>query len=358
MKRVLISTGGSGGHVNPALSLFDHFKKDFKTFLASDVRGLKFIDEKIYKIELLNAPRITKNLLLLPYYFVSLTLSILKAYLILKKNEIDLLISTGGYMSLPFCISAKIKGINIILFEPNMFLGRSNKFFLKSSKKIVCYSDKIINFPKKYNKKIFLTQPILKKSFYPHTDYERCFVKGKINLLVLGGSQGAKFFDNFCEKIVIDLSKKNQINVVQQVFSRSERERLKKVYNNLNIKNFLFDFDPNISDKLKNCDIAITRCGASTMAELAYLRIPFIGIPYPYAKDNHQFYNLEFYEKKNCCWAINQKDADTDKLVDQIQNIFNQNSSYKDKINNMDKISYQNSWNNINKKLIKLINEN
>ena len=120
----------------------------------------------------------------------------------------------------------------------------------------------------------------------------------------------------------------------------------------------MFDFDPNISDKLKNCDIAITRCGASTMAELAYLRIPFIGIPYPYAKDNHQFYNLEFYEKKNCCWAINQKDADTDKLVDQIQNIFNQNSSYKDKINNMDKISYQNSWNNINKKLIKLVNEN
>ena len=87
MKRVLISTGGSGGHVNPALSLFDHFKKDFKTFLASDVRGLKFIDEKIYKIELLNAPRITKNLLLFPYYFVSLTLSILKAYLILKKKK-------------------------------------------------------------------------------------------------------------------------------------------------------------------------------------------------------------------------------------------------------------------------------
>ena len=87
MKRVLISTGGSGGHVNPALSLFDHFKKNFQTFLSSDIRGLKFIDEKIYKIELLNTPRITKNLLLLPYYFVSLTLSILKAYLILKKKK-------------------------------------------------------------------------------------------------------------------------------------------------------------------------------------------------------------------------------------------------------------------------------
>ena len=176
-------------------------------------------------------------------------------------------------------------------------------------------------------------------------------------MLVLGGSQGTGFFDNFCEKIILSLSKTMKVSLVQQIFNIDEIKRLKILYNSLKIKNYLFNFDPDISKKIRNCNFAITRCGASTIAELIYLKIPFIGIPYPYAKDNHQFFNLKYYKDKNCCWGINQHEAKAEGVANQIQNIFNETSYYKEKIDNMDKISYQNSWNNINKKLINLLNE-
>ena len=357
MKTILISTGGSGGHVNPALSLFDHLKNNFKTFLVTDLRGLKFIDKKKYTLKVFDAPRIPKNLLLFPSFILLLFISIIKAFFFLKKNNINHLISTGGYMSTPLCIAAKILGINIFLFEPNMFLGRSNNFFLKSAKKIICYSDKIINYPLKYKNKIFEIKPILKKSLYLDENVKNKFNKNEINLLILGGSQGTKFFDNFCEKVVLSISKNMRVSLVQQIFNIDEVKRLKILYNSHNIKNYLFNFDPDISKKIKNCNFAITRCGASTMAELIYLKIPFIGIPYPHAKDNHQFFNLKHYEDKNCCWGINQYEAKVESIANQIQNIFNETSDYKEKIDNMYKISYDNSWNNINKKLINLLNE-
>ena len=69
-------------------------------------------------------------------------------------------------MSLPLCLSAKLLKIKIILFEPNMIIGRSNKFFLKYSSKIICYSNDIRNFPLEYKYKIFLIKSLLRKRLY------------------------------------------------------------------------------------------------------------------------------------------------------------------------------------------------
>ena len=85
---------------------------------------------------------ISKNIVLLPFQLFNIIYLIIKSILFLKKRRIDILISTGGYMSLPFCLASKILNIKLFLFEPNMVLGRSNKFFIKSCVKIFCYSDK------------------------------------------------------------------------------------------------------------------------------------------------------------------------------------------------------------------------
>ena len=69
MKRILIATGGSGGHVNPALSFFDHLKKNFDTSIVTDSRGLKFIDKKIYNVDLFDTPRMPKNPLFIISFF-------------------------------------------------------------------------------------------------------------------------------------------------------------------------------------------------------------------------------------------------------------------------------------------------
>ena len=105
-------------------------------------------------------------------------------------------------------------------------------------------------------------------------------------------------------------------------------------------------------------DRCITRSGASSLAELVYLNIPFITVPFPYAKDNHQFYNGIFYKNKNCCWLLEQKSIKNNEIFDLIMNITSDHQDVELKINQMQKISYQNTWNNINQKLLGIINEN
>ena len=84
----------------------------------------------------------------------------------------------------------------------------------------------------------------------------------------------------------------------------------------LNIDNFLFEFDDKIYDKFHDIDLAISRSGASTIFELAELKIPFIAVPLPNSKDNHQYENAKYYYDKDCCWIIDQKKFDKKIYID------------------------------------------
>ena len=127
--KILISTGGSGGHVLPAITIYDHLKSNYETLISTDLRGLKYLDKDNYKYIIVNTPKLN-NLLLFPFSFLKVFILTLKSLIILKRKNISILISTGGYMSLPLCLAAKILSIKIYLIEPNMVLGRANKFFL------------------------------------------------------------------------------------------------------------------------------------------------------------------------------------------------------------------------------------
>ena len=142
-QKILISTGGSGGHVIPAITFYNHLKYTHETFISTDIRGLAYLD-KNYKVLVINTPKLN-NYFLLPFSFLKILFLTIKSFFLLKKNNISILISTGGYMSLPLCLAAKILGINNFLIEPNMVLGRANKFYLNFSRKLICYSKNLIN---------------------------------------------------------------------------------------------------------------------------------------------------------------------------------------------------------------------
>ena len=103
---------------------------------------------------------------------------------------------------------------------------------------------------------------------------------------------------------------------------KNQEKILKDLYEKNHIEHELFDFDDKLLSKAINCDLAITRCGASAMSELSYLNIPFVAIPFPYAKDNHQYYNADFYKKNKCCWLIMQKDINENNFIKILLNIF------------------------------------
>ena len=239
-----------------------------------------------------------------------------------------------------------------------MILGRTNKFILRFSNKIICYDKNILGINKKFKNKIFITKPLLRKEFYTIKDNYQKDISSNLKLLIIGGSQGSEFFDTKIKDLIINLSKFFKLEILQQISNKKKREEITDEYNKLKIQNQLFDFDSNIHKKFYLYDLAITRSGASTISELCHYKVPFIAIPFPHAKDNHQFLNAKYYLDKNCCWIINQNDFDLEKTTFFFKNLIDNQTDLKNKKENLNKISYQNTWNNINQKIIDLINEN
>ena len=258
-------------------------------------------------------------------------------------------------MSVPLCVASKILNIKLFLFEPNMVLGRSNKFFINHCEKIFCYSDKIKNYPSKLRNKISIIPMLLRKEFYNIGVNDN--IDQNINLLIIGGSQGAKLFDTIIKNSIINLSKKYNLNVYQQT-NHKNFQSLKLFYQANEIVYELFDFNEDISVLMNKVNICLTRAGASTLAELVFLNIPHVAIPLPTAKDNHQFENASFYNQHGCNWILNQNEINDTNLTNKLFNIINNKKEYLDKKINMKNFSYQNTWNNINQKIISTINEN
>ena len=358
MKKILIATGGSGGHVIPSLSIYDALKDKYEIQISTDLRGSKYINNENYKYSLIDVPNLFSNLFILPYNLVRFCFSLVKSYKYLKLNNFNILISTGGYMSLPLCLASSLLNIKIYILEPNSVLGRANKLMLSFSEKIICYDENLKGISKKLLDKIYLVKPLLRKEIYKYQKNQKTKIKDKKKLLIIGGSQGAKFFDEFITKIIIGLSKTHNIQVLQQVINLNSKENIKELYQKNHIEHELFDFDDKLLTKAFNYDLAITRSGASTISELGYLNIPFVAIPFPYAKDDHQYYNAEFYEKKKSCWLIMQKDIDEESFRDLIIKIFVDKNEYFSKKNNLIQMNKENTWEKNKSKLIELLNEN
>jgi len=98
----------------------------------------------------------------------------------------------------------------------------------------------------------------------------------------------------------------------------SQKIPIVNFYKKNNIKNYVFEFDKNILELILSSNLAITRCGASTTAELVHTLTPFIAIPLPNSIDNHQYLNAKYYENNGCCWILEQGNFNTKNLFNLI----------------------------------------
>ena len=211
--KILISTGGSGGHVIPAMTIHDHLKSEYDIIISSDLRGLKYLDNDIYKICVVNTPKLNK-LLLFPIAIIKVFFLTLSSLFLLKRKKIKILISTGGYMSLPLCLAAKLLNIKIFLLEPNMIIGRANRFFLNFCEKIICYTNNISGFPDRFKKKLEISHPFVRKNYYEIShkdDVDKIFT-----IIIIGGSQGAKVFDEIMHESILKISKTGLLKIIHQ----------------------------------------------------------------------------------------------------------------------------------------------
>ncbi len=353
-KKVLISTGGSGGHVLPAITVYDHLKSNFDTLISTDLRGLKFLDTDNNKPIIINTPKLN-NLFINPFSLIKVLFLTIKCLMLFKREKISILISTGGYMSLPLCLAAKILSIKIFLIEPNMVLGRANKFFLNFSEKLLCYSKDLINLPKKFQHKQIIIKPLIRKEYYNKSNFQKDI--NVFTIIIIGGSQGASIFDTLLHEIIVKISSICNLKVIHQT-SKKNIHSLNNFYIENKIENKVFTFDQKLNELLKKSDLCITRAGASSLAELSLLNVPFIAIPLPTSKDNHQYENAKYYKNKDCCWIIDQNSFDKQKFEELLMNISLKKDDYIAKKNNLEKLNFQNTWNNVNQNLLKIFNEN
>tara|TARA_Y100001970_G_scaffold287668_1_gene412908 strand:- start:1516 stop:2607 length:1092 start_codon:yes stop_codon:yes gene_type:complete len=331
-KKILIATGGTGGHVFPAYSLSEFFKKnDYKVELITDKRGYKFLkDYKNLKLKIIDSATIfTKNPFNLVISFLKIFLAFLKSIKFLYEFKPDLVFGMGGYSSFPICIAAKIIGIPFIIYENNLIIGKTNQFLLPLSYKIFVSYPNLKGINKKYLKKVTQTGNIIREEILNFKKNDLKNEENFTNILVLGGSQAAKIF---AEKLPNIFKRCNEegfkIKIFQQCLDYQNKD-LEKEYVQLNIQHEIFNFKHDILNYFHKADLVITRSGASMLAELLNCNLPIISIPLPTSADNHQLKNGKYFEEKGYGFLVEENMIDKN-LFGLIKSIYNDKALLKD----------------------------
>jgi len=179
--------------------------------------------------------------------------------------------------------------------------------------------------------------------------------KRKFSILVLGGSQGAEIFGRVIPTVVKMIKDAGYEIEINQQCTIGQKNSLIDFYKKNNIKNYVFEFDKNILKLILSSNIAITRCGASTTAELAHTFTPFIAVPLPNSMDNHQYLNAKYYENKGCCWLLEQNNFNTKNLFNLIMETIKNENKLENIRKNMKKNYNKNVYSNIENEIREFI---
>lgn len=316
MKRIIISGGGTGGHIYPAIAIANSLKTADSSIEILFVGALgKMEMEKVpkagYKIIGLPIAGIKRELSVDNLSFpLKLIRSLWKARSIIKEFKPDVAVGVGGFASGPLLMIASLMGVPTLIQEQNSYAGITNKLLAKRAKAIcVAYPQMERFFPKS---KIILTgNPV--RSDILDTAYKRdaAFEHFGLNpnrktLLVIGGSLGAKTINES-----IDAGLKMLIDAGYQVlwqtgkpYAERGREAVKKVTNAV-ASDFIYEMDLAYAV----ADVVVSRAGALSVSELCLVAKPAILVPFPFASEDHQTQNAMSLVEQNAALLVKDKDA-------------------------------------------------
>ena len=164
-QKIFISTGGTGGHIFPAISLADDLKEKYNIEIITDNRGLKYLSNyKKIKIKIINSSTIfNKNIIKFFIGFIKVIISFFISILFIIKNRPNLIIGMGGYSSFPFCVAGFCLRIPVLIYENNLVIGKANKYLLPLVKKIVVSTNNVEGIIPKYKNKIFSSGYLIRR---------------------------------------------------------------------------------------------------------------------------------------------------------------------------------------------------
>lgn len=305
---IVLTGGGTGGH----LAIVNELKKELNSrgirpvFIGSTSgQDMAWFEhdhgfKKVYFLDsrgVMNKGFFGKISSLVNIY--SLTSKVKEIFV---ENNVNKIVSVGGYSAAPAAIAAIFNLLPLYIHEQNAKMGMLNKLLSIFAKEI--FSSYGAN--------------LVAKDYPVNQNY---FESGRIRdviqtVIFLGGSQGAKSINDFAITWAPKLHQKG-IHIIHQT-GKNDFERVSKTYQNMGLSIDVFAFDNELYKKMAKADFAVSRAGASTLWELSANALPTLFVPYPYAAANHQFYNAKYLVDKNLAFMVSDmelKNVDLNKYL-------------------------------------------
>lgn len=336
--KILLATGGTGGHIFPALGLKTQLDKNgYKTIITADEKFIKFHHFNAEHILIPSASFFSKSPLKLLNSALILAQGFIKALWIIYIKKPDLVIGFGGYASFPVMLAALVFKKKIILHEANSVLGKVNKIFLPKADYLTTGFSNIFGVVKKFKDKIVYTGNPIREEILFESKKKNFNTQG-LTLLIIGGSQGAKIFGKIVPDMIVNLPQeiKSQIKIIQQV-KAEDVANLSARYAREGISYEIKSFFTDVGAKFKEADLVIARAGASTISELVAFGLPAIFIPYPHAADDHQYYNAKELLNQKSAWIVKEDGNASANLLQIVKLIYKDLSILKEYSNNLKK---------------------
>ena len=354
--RVIISAGGTGGHIYPAMAVADALNEDSKVYYVGNKRNMEFelATKKGYKFLHVGISGMPRKLNPKFFYWgMKLVRAVLLAIKYIKKYKPNAVFATGGYVSAPMIFACIITKTPYMMHDCDAMPGLVTRRLCKRAKFVSLAFDKA----KKYipNKHTIITGNPIRKEFATLTKEEahkNLNLSNKLTLTIMGGSQGAKSINNTVIEILKEFIQDMQLQIIFQTGKKNYDEiieKLKLIYpaweqdNNLIIKPYFSD----MISVLKSSDIVISRAGSLSLSEICASNAAPILIPYPHAAANHQRINAKYLLDMGACIYLEDNLLDPNtlrKIVHEIienpikMNYLKQNATNLAKFNATEKI--------------------
>ncbi len=356
--RVVISAGGTGGHIYPAIAIINKIRLQEPNseflYIGTHNRMEKDIIPalnipyeaiKVYGFNRRYMLRNIKNIFLL-----------IKGYRrsrkLIKRFNPDVVIGVAGYVTVPVILAASRLKYKTFIHEQNSVPGKANKFLSKYATKIgISFKSTISFFPA--SKTIFTGNPCSEEAINKPamTKEELGLSVNKRLVYIVMGSLGATKISNILIE-TLPLFEPKSYEVIFVTGKDSYEDVIKNPFPS-NVK--IFPYIDNQTRVMKLADVMVSRCGASTLSEIIALEIPSILIPSPYVPDNHQYKNAMDLITENAAVLIEEKDLSNIILVKIIDDLIGNTEKIKEMKAKLNKMSIPNSASKIYEILSSLV---
>lgn len=318
--KICIVTGGSGGHIFPAITYADYVRDHTEHdvfFIGNDHKmESEIVPNANYEFFSIHNQGLQGSKLDKIKALFSQFSAISQAKKHLKREKPDLVFSFGGYVSVPVGIAAKLLKIPVVLHEQNAFPGKANKLLAKWSKAIVtCYPEAFSNQENVH----YLGNPrasLISETIDSDSEYKRLELEtDKKTVLIVMGSQGSMAMNPKFEELIEEFDEDDYQLVLAcgPLHYDAFMNEFPQAKKNLKIIGFVDQ-----KALLPRLDLIVARAGASTIAEIQSFAVPSILIPSPHVANNHQYYNAKSLEDHDACILLEEKDLNGLKLLEEI----------------------------------------